>query len=210
MSTRYTPRTGFMNLPDEPSRSRACRHARPERRRRPLAITVMRIPMLCSSNLLPREASPGVTRTRSRPAPHRGERSCVSRSSIGLPKMSSGASTRSSNVDLLRIRIPQEQLQPDFTPLDPPTAVPEPPCRHGEPRDPRQASHGEQDVLLGQMGARTPGIPIEGGAPRPRTGWRPPPNETPLPLYVMQIGEVGPPRPPRGTGTGVPGPSGSI
>ena len=74
MSTRYTPRTGFMNLPDEPSRSPACRHARPGRRRRtrrrcPLAITVMRIPMLCSSNLLPRDASPGVTRSRSRLAP---------------------------------------------------------------------------------------------------------------------------------------------
>lgn len=108
----------------------------------------------------------------------------MSRSSIGLPKMSSGASTRSSNVDFVRIRIPQEQLQPDFTPLDPPTGVPGPPWRHGEPRDPRQASHGEQDVLLGHMGARTPGIPIEGGAPRPRTARGPPPERTPLSLYV--------------------------
>jgi hypothetical protein len=74
MSTRYTPRTRFKNSLGRPSRSPACRHARPGRRRRtqrrcPLAITVMRIPMLCSSNLLPRKASPGVTRTRSRLAP---------------------------------------------------------------------------------------------------------------------------------------------
>ena len=74
MSTRYTPRTRFKNSPGRPSRSPACRHARPERRRRtrrrcPLAITVMRILMPSPSNLLPRDASPGVTRTRSRLAP---------------------------------------------------------------------------------------------------------------------------------------------
>ena len=108
----------------------------------------------------------------------------MSSSSIGLPKKSSGASTRSSNVDFVRIRIPREQLQPYSDCSKPSTAVPGPPWRHGEPRDPRQASHGEQDVLLGHMGARTPGIPIEGGAPRPRTGWRPPPEQTPLSQYM--------------------------
>lgn len=84
--------------------------------------------------------SPGTPIEGSAPA-RRAARSGCRRS---LPGPRPGRRTSSS----YEFRLPGEQLQPDFTPLDPPTAVPGPPWRHGEPRDPRQAGHGEQDVLL--------------------------------------------------------------
>jgi len=116
MSTRYSPCTKFKNLLGGLLRPPTGRHARPGRRLRtrhrcPRAITGMTIRSLCSSNLLPR----GRRRVRREQdlaqLPPRRERSCASNGSIGLPQKSSGASTRSSPVEFLGIRLPEVQLR---------------------------------------------------------------------------------------------------
>lgn len=79
----------------------ARRHARPgrrlqTRRRCPRAVTGMAIPMLCSSNLLPRGRRRVRREQNLAQLPPRRKRSCTSNGSIALPRKSSGASTGSS------------------------------------------------------------------------------------------------------------------
>lgn len=123
----------------------------------------------------PPGAPQGATRTRSRPAPpSKGALLRIERFDRVAAEVFRGLD------EVVAGRVPMNSTPRSSTspPCTPPTAVPGPPWRHGERRDPRRAPLTNA-VFFPAPGARIPQIPIEGGVPRPSTGRGLPPNEPP-------------------------------
>lgn len=132
----------------------------------------------------PRDASPGVTRSRSRLAPpSRGALLHVEQ----LDRVAEEVFRGLDQVVERRVHMNSDSQGSSCSPTSPPWTprrpYPGPPGAMASPGIPGRPAMANKMFFLA-IGARISGIPIEGGAPRPRTGWRPPPEQTPLSLYV--------------------------